>query len=224
MKNFKIKFILLFTFSLVYLSCNNEETNSENVSLSLDDKMKTTLLSKIDDDQTIISTKLYSDPEKYGFKKSLYKNSTTSKTAIELPQHDYYLRQLPGQKEEFILLLKNTNNTNKLSTNSGTYQYSMSSDHCICSGAAAQNQPYPIFDDTCLMVIDRGSINYEFIGDLHGEGNNQFYPFGNQLWWACDWGVFNFQDKNNNLYGSQTAEEEFRKYLKDQPEGWIQRL
>jgi hypothetical protein len=222
MKKFKIKFILLLTFSLIYLSCNNEETNLENV--LLDAKMKTTLLSKIDDDQIIISTKLYSDPEKYGFKKSIYKNSTSSKTEIKLSRHDYYVRQLPGQKEEFVLLLKNTNNTNKLSANNKTYQYGMGSDYCICSGVASQQQPYPIFDDACEIISDRGSINLEFVGDLHGEGHNQLYPWGSDYFWACEWGVFNFQDTNNILVGSQTAEEEFRRYLRDQPEGWIQKL
>lgn len=219
MKKFKFKTFCLFSILLIYSSCNNEENSVEKENMSLDDKIKTTLLSKIDDDQTSISAKLYSDPEKYGFKKSFYKNSITSKK-IELPLHDYYVRQLVGEKEEYVYLLKNTNK----STVDPNNQYLMYSDHCICSGIAVFEQGWPVFDDSCEVVngiSGRGSINFNYVGDAHGEGRNQLMPdeYGT-YWWASETATFSFQNRDYRT-GSTLTQADFNQYLRVQPENWI---
>jgi len=193
-------------------SCNDENITTNEI--SLEQKMKTSRISNLDDKLNFNEKKelyrsLFADPQKFGFRRVINDNRFEY---FNRKGKTIFLRNLPNEKEENIIISSNSI-TQKATNYRGYFVFSYS---CVCTGIATATDPTNWFaDDDCkpqysdlgIINIDAAGTTYHIYGAIGAPGKTAL--FGGQ-WIAMEAGEF---------WGGQGT------YVQDialsLPDGWI---
>ncbi|WP_306351943.1 hypothetical protein [Flavobacterium sp. '19STA2R22 D10 B1'] len=195
---------VIIIITCLYISCNNEETTPNQ--LTLDQQLKTTTIRKVKGDKNLIQQKIYSNPEEYGFKNTSNKDSRFNKNNT----HTFYIRQLPNENEEFIMIKNESKKNRNYQNKSGSRGLLVCSDQCICADMARAYDLEKIIDDKCTET-GRAGIN-----TLNITGGN-----GENVSITGDWISSSYMQCTISADSGELHMLE--RYIDDIPDGWIQR-
>ncbi|MBB4805693.1 hypothetical protein HNP38_000965 [Chryseobacterium defluvii] len=203
---------IITALSLVSIlnSCDDERIVPEEI--SLEQTMQTSHIGKLDDKLSTKEKKklykvLFANPEKFGFKKT---SNDLRFDYFNRKGYAVYLRTLPYNNEENIVISKNSSQQKATPTNG----YFVFSYNCICSGMASlADITNNTADDLCT-DIDAGIVNLDELGssNIEGYGIQGVPPKTNGQWVAIEAGYF---------FGNVPEYDIISQIAEDLVDGWI---